>query len=90
MEMDPETAILATVQAQKGSRVHFSWGAGNELRLCEVAGPSSREIPQASASSSPTRDVQATTLRWYGRLPPLTGSLDDDDNARRQSLFFPY
>jgi hypothetical protein len=37
VQSEPE--IIATVPARSGCRLHFSWGAGTQLRLVELAGP---------------------------------------------------
>ena len=41
--MEEEPVLLAQVVSSPGSRLHFSWGLGNEIYCCDIASDAHEE-----------------------------------------------
>lgn len=57
MEPDGPEVIPCSVPAAAGSRLHFSWGCGTQLRLVELASP---------ATGAGGEDPYGAVCEWYG------------------------
>jgi nuclear pore complex protein Nup85 len=54
-DVDAPPGVLASVPAAAGSRLHFAWGAGTQVRLCEV-----RDSSTGAGGSEPC----TSTVTW--------------------------